>query len=154
VSDEGRNDLGMSIKSALDCAARIVEQWGTTSEVFTGRWLDLRDALIGVGIDAHADDEAVRELLQAAVPEGIRVRVRLVSAERVRLHQLQVHVSYYLDDQGFWSRYAVALGVDQLERHVEVGLLPSTPDIVAAQILEQFPADVVLDRNASHATAL
>lgn len=141
----------MTIEAALKIAEEKVERWGQASDVFTGCWLHPRDATIGVGIDPDGDDEATRELLQAVVPAGVGVRVRLVSAAWVRLRQVQVQLSYYLDDEGVWGRYAVALGVDRAEQYVEVCLLPTTPDSVAALILKRFPLNVALDRNASRA---
>lgn len=143
-----------SLEASMRAAAEIVDRWGSSSDEFTGRWVDVRDALVGVGIEPDGDDEAVRELLQSLVPPAVRIRVRLVSGAWVRLRQVQVHVAHFLDDERIWGSYAVALSVDQVEKHVRVGLLPATPDTVAAQILEQFPQDVALDRNASHAIAL
>lgn len=151
---ESVNDEKVLGDAAMEAAVQAVDDWAATSSEFTGRWINSREALIGVGIVDQADDEAIRESLQSVMPAGIRVRVRFVSAEWARLHQLQVHVAHYLEDENIWERYGTALGVDQFEQHVEVGLLPSTPDLVAASILEKFTADVVLDRNGSYTIAV
>jgi hypothetical protein len=128
--------------------------WGAASHGLTGIWVDRRSAFLGVGI-AEGDDIETTETLQALMPPGVTVQVRLVSPAWAQLRQLHVHVAHYLDDEGIWGLHAVSVGVDQHEEHVEVGLLPTTPDEVVARIRTRFPTnDLNINRNASQAVAL
>jgi hypothetical protein len=115
VDEDAVGESSTSVEVALEIAAETVDRWGQTSDVFTGRWLDPRDATISVGIGPDGNDEATRELLQPVVPAGVRVRVYRGSASWVRLREVQVRLSYYLDDEGVWGRYAVSLEVDRTE---------------------------------------
>lgn len=138
---------------ALRAAVEVVVRWGEASPTFTGFWTERRNAAIGVGI-AAGDDLAATEHLQALMPNGVTAGVRLVSPAWARLRQLQVQVFDYLDDENLWGPYAMAVEVDRQEEHVEIGLLPTTPDEVAALIRARFPTtDVTMDRNASRAAA-
>jgi hypothetical protein len=80
----------------------IVVRWGEAIPTFTGFWNDRRNAALGVGI-AEGDDLAATEHLQALMPNGVTVGVRLVSPGWARLRQLQLQVFDYLDDENLWG---------------------------------------------------
>lgn len=134
-------------------AAEAITEWDRGKGIVTGLWIDKSVRAVNVGI-AQGDEIETTEELQRLVPAGIRVRARPATEDVVKLRQVQVEVSEFLDANGIWGRWAVALGPDPADQVVQLGLLPSTPPEVVAEIRRHFPSRVLTVRtNARHAIA-
>ncbi|MFD1722944.1 hypothetical protein [Amnibacterium endophyticum] len=60
------------------------------------------------------------------------------------LWQLQADLGNYLEDEGFWGRYATHLSHDDAQRAIEVGILPNTSTAVVDQIRGAFREQPVI----------
>ena len=101
-------------------------------------WTDRRHLSIGVGI-LDGDEVETTEALRRLVPAEINIRTRVASPGLAELWQLQIEVFNYLEDEEIWGTWATALGHDQHQQSIEVGLLPKTPSSIADQVRRQFP---------------
>lgn len=118
-------------------AVRAITEWDHGTGSVTGIWIDRSVRTVGVGI-ARGDEIETTEELRRLVPSSVRVRARVATADGVRVRQLQVEVMEFLDANGIWGRWAVALGPDGAEQVVELGLLASTPPEVVSRIRRRF----------------
>lgn len=151
---DSADDAEIEDESAIfDLAVREAEEWGRTTGLMTGMWLNRRHRSIGVGM-VSGDEIETTEALRALMPSGITIRTRVASLRVVELWQLQADVHTYLDVEHVWERWGASLEADPTRELLNVGLVAEAPEHIAAQIRERFPTSPVVVTTASRAIAL